>query len=227
MKKVKISDIDVICNKLLATGIFKGADRTTLITEITRESFVQVEYASDEVILSPDEAQKKMIIFLSGKAEIFSADENRSVLLRTATEGSVIGVANLFSNENFVSRIIAVKKSTVLEISAEKFGKIIEKDFSVLKNYVAFLSGRIRYLNRKIVCLTAGSAERRLAYFLEENTDLDGKLTLPMNQLCEMLNLGRASLYRAADKLSEEGFIHRDGKCIKVLDMSGMMQKYG
>lgn len=226
MKKAVISDAVKVCDKLLTTGIFKGADISLLESEISGGSFEQVEYASGEVILSPEEPQKKMIIFLSGKAEIFSADENRAVLLRTVTEGSIIGVANLFSDEEFVSRIIAVKKCEVLEISSEKFGKIIEKDASVLRNYIAFLSGRIRYLNRKIVCLTAGNAERRLAYFLEENVDTEGKLTLQMNSLCEMLNLGRASLYRAADKLSLEGFIERDGKCIKVLDMSGMMQKY-
>ena len=47
-----------------------------------------------------------------------------------------------------------------------------------------------------------------------------------MNSLCEMLNLGRASLYRAADKLCEEGFIRRAGKKIIVIDRIGMMEKY-
>ena len=97
-------------------------------------------------------------------------------------------------------------------------------------NYLAFLSEKIRYLNRKIVTLTAGSAERRLAYFLDtsipENAADIPTITVPMNSLAEMLNLGRASLYRAADRLSEEGFIERDGKTIKVINRKGMMEKY-
>ncbi len=226
LNKIVISDVEGICKRLLVTGIFKNANKGILTNEISSGSFECIEYSVGETILSPEQEQKKMIIFLSGKAEIFSSDENRAVLLKTASEGSVIGVANLFSDEEFVSRIKAAKKCKVLEISAEKFAKIIEKDSTVLRNYISFLSGRIRYLNRKIVCLTAGSAERRLAYFLEENTDSEGKLTLQMNLLCEMLNLGRASLYRAADKLCLEGFIKRDGKCIRVLDMTGMMERY-
>jgi CRP-like cAMP-binding protein len=226
LNKKTISSIESVCEKLLAISVFKDADKTLLMKEISKGSFELIEYSANETILSPDEVQKKMIIFLSGEAEIYSADENRAVLLKTATKGSVIGVANLFSEDDFVSRITAAKKCEVLEISADKFRIIMEKDGHILLNYVAFLSGRIRYLNRKIVCLTAGSAERRLAYFLEENADAEGKLTLQMNQLCEMLNLGRASLYRAADKLTDEGFIERNGKCIKVLDMTEMMKKY-
>ena len=127
--------------------------------------------------------------------------------------------------------MIAAKKCCVLEISPEKFGKILESDGRAMYNFIAFLSGKIRYLNRKIVTLTAGSAERRLAYFLdtsipEDKTDT-AEITVQMNSLCEMLNLGRASLYRAADKLSEEGYIERNGKTIKVINRHGMMEKYG
>ena len=100
-------------------------------------------------------------------------------------------------------------------------------------NYLSFLSNRICYLNKKIVCLTAGSSERRLAYYLdsalseaEDRGELTDSITVQMNTLCDMLNLGRASLYRAADKLSEDGFIMREGKTIRVLDRSGMLAKY-
>ena len=118
----------------------------------------------------------------------------------------------------------------MLEISPEDFGKILERDRTAMYNFLEFLSGKIRYLNRKIVTLTAGSAERRLAYFLDsslpDGNDTQGEITVQMNLLCEMLNLGRASLYRAADKLCEEGFIARDGKTVKILDRKGMMEKY-
>jgi DNA-binding MarR family transcriptional regulator len=97
-------------------------------------------------------------------------------------------------------------------------------------NFLEFLSGKIRFLNRKIVTLTAGSAERRLAYFLDtsipEGKDDTAEITVQMNSLCEMLNLGRASLYRAADRLCEEGFIERIGKTIRIINRKGMMDKY-
>ncbi len=233
MKPIEIADNRSTLELLLSTKLFSGVDEKKLLSALEDGSFRAVEYDADEAICSPSDTERKMVIFLSGKAEIYSADEGRSLLLRTVGVGCTVGVANLFSKEDFVSRVIAAKKCSVLEISAENYGKILERDSRAMYNFVAFLSQKIRYLNKKIVCLTAGSAERRLAYFLDsslsESCDCDNspaEITVQMNSLCEMLNLGRASLYRAADKLCEEGFIRRDGKKIIVLYRQGMMERY-
>ena len=216
---------------LKSIKLFEGVDEKIIISALKNGKFQEREYMTGETIFSPLDKEKKAAIFFDGTAEVYSADEGRNLLLRTLGKGDVVGVSNLFSTDNFPSRIIAAKKCNVLEISPENFGQILESDKRVMYNYIAFLSGKIRYLNRKIVTLTAGSAERRLAYFLdtsipEGKTDT-AEITVQMNSLCEMLNLGRASLYRAADKLSDEGFIERDGKTIKVTDRIGMMKKYG
>ncbi len=233
MKQIKISDLEAALELILSTKLFLGVDEKKLLSALENGSFCATQYDPDEAICSPSDGERKMVIFISGKAEIYSADEGRSVLLRTVGRGCVVGVANLFSKEDFVSRVIASKKCEALEISPEKYGKILESDPQAMYNFVAFLSQKIRYLNKKIVCLTAGSAERRLAYFLDsslsESCDCDdapSEITVQMNLLCEMLNLGRASLYRAADKLTEEGFIKREGKKIVVLDRRGMMERY-
>jgi DNA-binding GntR family transcriptional regulator len=47
-----------------------------------------------------------------------------------------------------------------------------------------------------------------------------------MNSLAEMLNLGRASLYRAFDRLSADGYIRKEGRSIAILDREGMQQAY-
>ena len=216
---------------LKSLKLFDGVDEKILSSALDEGDIELKEYSQNEAIFSPQDKCKKAVIFLSGTAEVYSADEGRNLLLRTFSEGDVAGVSNLFSPDDFPSRVIAAKKCCVLEISPEKFGKILESDGRAMYNFIAFLSGKIRYLNRKIVTLTAGSAERRLAYFLdtsipEDKTDT-AEITVQMNSLCEMLNLGRASLYRAADKLSEEGYIERNGKTIKVIDRHGMMEKYG
>lgn len=234
MNETERFDRNTALEVLCSTKLFSGVNEKKLMRFIDDKSFSCIGYDSGEVICSPSDKERKMVIFLSGKAEIYSADEGRSVLLRTASRGCAVGVANLFSTDDFVSRVIAAKKCETLEISAEKYGKIIENDPRAMYNFVAFLSEKIRYLNRKIVCLTAGSAERRLAYFLDSSLsescdcgdDTPAEITVQMNSLCEMLNLGRASLYRAADKLCEEGFIKREGKKIIVTNRIGMMQKY-
>lgn len=230
MQQISSPDIQDTLDVILSTKLFEGVDKNIFLSFLNTGEISVMEYEVGEAILSPSDKRKKAIIFLSGKAEVYSADEGRSLLLRSFERGHISGVSNLFSADDFVSRVIAVKKCSVVEISPEVFGKILESDKRAMYNYIAFLSDKIRYLNRKIVTLTAGSAERRLAYFLD-NSIPDGKtdtveITVQMNALCEMLNLGRASLYRAADKLTDEGFIKRDGKKIIVLNRQGMMEKY-
>lgn len=230
MNKITKPNFDDALEILHSLKLFEGVGREILSSALTSGDIEIWEYEVGDVIFSPSDKRKKAAVFLSGSAEVYSADEGRSLLLRTFSRGNVVGVSNLFSQDDFSSRVIAAKKCEVLEFSPKSFGKIIESDKRAMYNFVAFLSGKIRYLNRKIVTLTAGSAERRLAYFLDTSIP-EGKsdtteITVQMNSLCEMLNLGRASLYRAADKLTEEGFIARNGKTIKIIDRKGMMEKY-
>ncbi len=215
---------------LLSLPIFKGAEPKLLEAAVTNGKFAVRAYGSGDMIYCPEEQEKRMIVFLSGKANVYSADTSRAKLLRTVVSGGVVGVANLFSAEPFVSRVIADKSCKTLEISAKHFGKMLEKDKSVLYNYISFLSDRICFLNRKIVYLTAGSAERKLAHFLVSLAEEQGcdsfELPVNMNSLAEMLNLGRASLYRAADKLESDGLITREGKKITVISKEKMLTEY-
>ena len=230
MKRLATINFDDSLSLLLSLKLFEGVDEGVLSRALERGDIEPVEYSSGEEIFSPADKRKRAVIFLSGKAEVYSADEGRSLLLRAFEKGQIVGVSNLFSSDDFSSRVIAVKKCAVLEISPENFGKILESDKTAMYNFLEFLSGKIRFLNRKIVTLTAGSAERRLAYFLDtsisEGKDDTAEITVQMNSLCEMLNLGRASLYRAADRLCEEGFIERIGKTIRIINRKGMMDKY-
>ena len=215
---------------LLSLPLFSGADAEKLAESVNKSSFTCHTYRSDETVYSPDEEEKRLIIFRSGEASVYSADESRSVLLRTVSAGKIVGVANLFSSEKFVSRIIADKKCETVEITATAFRSLLESDGAILHNYLSFLSNKICYLNKKIVYLTAGSAERRLAVFLDSHASEVGSdsfpLPVPMNSLAEMLNLGRASLYRAADKLEADGFLIRDGKNITLVSKEQMLTKY-
>ena len=215
---------------MLSLPLFRGANEEKLKKAMESGNFICRAYSSGEVIYSPESREKKLMIIRSGEASVYTADESRSMLLRRLGEGKTVGVANLFSDENFVSRIIADKKCETVEISAQNFGKMLESDSALLYNYVSFLSNKICYLNKKIVTLTAGSAERRLAVFLDSHAGEIGSdsFTLPvqMNSLAEMLNLGRASLYRAADKLEADGFILRNGKNITLVSKEQMLTKY-
>ncbi|MDD4773595.1 MAG: helix-turn-helix domain-containing protein, partial [Eubacteriales bacterium] len=78
---------------------------------------------------------------------------------------------------------------------------------------------RIRFLNDKIASFTSGTAESRLARYIENLREEDGCVILPtgLRQLADSLDISRASLYRAFDTLESLGCIKRDGRKIAIL----------
>jgi CRP-like cAMP-binding protein len=98
-----------------------------------------------------------------------------------------------------------------------------------MASYVRFLTRRIQFLNRKIRYLTAGSAEQRLALYLLSEIPEEGvpvRLEISAVSLADLLDLGRASLYRAMDRLSEDGFLVRNGHEYRLLQRDKLLTHY-
>ena len=108
-----------------------------------------------------------------------------------------------------------------------KFWKKQKKIIEIMKNFTSILSEKICYLNKKIVSYTAGSTDQKLAYFIGENS-LDGVFCadVSISDIAIMLNMGRASLYRAFHKLSEDGYIQKDGRKIHLQKKEALLQAY-
>lgn len=194
------------------------------LTDQLREAPEPVEVPCGGVI---GEDMRALGVILEGRAEICSADSGHCVILREIGAPGVFGAASLFCDgPDPMSRIVAKTACRVLFFSLEEVRALLGRDEGFRDAYLAFLAGRVRFLNRKIRCFTAGSAERRLALWLcseEGNT-----VTLPasLTALSDMLDIGRASLYRALDKLEGEGLIRREGRTITVISQDEILQKY-
>ena len=208
--------------------IFKNSDAMAIDKYITEADIRQEKYASGDDICSPCTQNDSIGVMLSGTATVSSKDEDKSVLLRTMGEGAMFGIANLYAeNAVFPTRISARSACEVLFIKKDAIRSLIENDTSTLKSFLAFQSNKIVYLNKKINSFTAGGAERRLSLFLLDNA-LDGVYSsdVSMSALAEMLDIGRASLYRAFDALEESGCIKRKDKKTILVNTDTISEKY-
>ena len=199
--------------------LFKNADIKILNEVFEKHGCSRVRYKSGESIFTDDRNENKIGIIEKGQATVFS--EDKSAILRNLYANDAFGVATLFSNQmNFVSNIIAKTPCTVFFISADVMKELFERDSNIMFNYIQFLSQRIQILNKRISCFTAGSSEKRLYFFLDgmKNVENTVKLDMSMSSLSEMLDIGRASLYRAFEKLESDGFIKKEGKKIYIIE---------
>ena len=164
---------------------------------------------------------------LTGRAEVQAVKAGRIVPLNLLDPPGLFGAASLFQEEKgYVARIIALSPSKILFIPQDLLTDFMRRDFKMVENYLMFLSQRIRFLNKKIAAFTQSGAEGKLARYLLDVAVNQGKnsILLPtsIQGIAKILNLGRASLYRALDTLSEMGFIVREGKTVRLLDIPGL-----
>lgn len=186
----------------------------------------QMHYNAGDIIHSPSSTQKKLIIMLSGSAEVYSTNTQKT-LLRILCAGDSVGISNIYSECRFVSIIYARRPCTTLEIDKDTLDNIITHDSAVMQGLLSLLSDKICYLNQKIQYYTAGSVESRLAtYLYNAVTDSSCEITLSAVSLSEMLSIGRASLYRALERLESDGFITRQGKTIRVINREKLLSAY-
>lgn len=224
-----IKKYENIYEELKKSFLFRGCDDEIFDEFVNKNTCTPIKYKPSELIYTPKNYKKSIGIVLSGKIYVHSSNESKPTLLRMLEKGDFFGAAALFcEDEEYATTISAKTACDILYISDEIMYSLIENDKAVMKNYIVFLSERIRFLNKKVKYYTAGSAEKKLALYLlrlPRNEDAV-KLDLPMSSLADLLDTGRASLYRAFDKLEKDGFIKRFKNIIQLTDIEKMSNYY-
>ena len=201
------------------------ADKNNLEKCFDKQNVYAENFAAGDTIYSPECRQRQIGIILEGRAAVEPTNSNEKVLLKILSERDMFGVANLYASElPFISVIIAKSTCRVLFIDADAFRALLESDAKAMRAYLEFMSRKIVFLNKKISTLTAGTTEKKLAFFLAENQH-GGKFSsqIPMTTIAETLSIGRASLYRALDSLEAQGLIRRDGKTVFIPDKDALL----
>ena len=212
--------------KLTVHFLFQGVPPELLRETLKRYGEGLREFGSGETVLSPGGQLQTAGVLLSGRAAVTTPDPSHAVLLRFLGAGDVFGVAGLFSGEPFVSLIRAESRCRCVLFSETAVAHLLDASGEFRAHYIGFLNSRIRFLNRKIGYLTAGSAERRLALYLASLGKGEVCLQDSITSLSDLLNLGRASLYRAFDRLCQDGYLTRNGRKLTIPDPEAMLNAY-
>ena len=204
----------------LSTNIlFKNVPEAKINSYFPQTSYSLKEFSDGEIAYSQSNGKPQVAFILEGSARVYTSENEESALLRTLNRSDVFGVANLYDGEPFPSYIVTATNAKILFVDGETFKTFLESNPIAMKNYLTLLSDKIVYLNKKIAVLTAASAENKLALYIYEHM-INGEFTpdTSLSELASVLQMGRASLYRAIDELTEKKIIQKQGKKITVLD---------
>lgn len=188
--------------------LFNGLEKAQ-VNEIISLLDAPISFDKGTEIYNGSSFTKAIGIILSGKAEAF----DEVLLKKSFVQGDVFGVAALYSDEQeYISRIVAASQCEIQFICEDTLNNIFRDYPITASNYIAFLSGRIRFLNKKIKLFTCKGVSAKLYQFLSENADESNAVEISnMSRLAKMTSIGRTSLYRAVEELTEAGMIEKFG----------------
>lgn len=153
-------------------------------------------------------------LIVSGAARVIRKNNaGEKIVMRSIEKGDVFGAASVFGEwKEGASSITALSSCAVIYISETKLRGIMKDYPETAINYIAFLSDRIRFLNRRMDVFSAGTGDQKLYEYLVSRADASGKVSLGfgMAELSRRLKIGRSSLYRALENLESSGQIVRD-----------------
>ena len=176
-----------------------------------------IRFQPGEEIYSAQRFRSAIAILLSGSAQVRG---HSGVLMNLLGPGDCFGVAALFHPvEEYVTTVSARTAVSMVFITDKELMDLFRRCPQCAVNYISFLSRRICFLNRRIESFTAPSALAGLGlWLLEQEHEGEVKVLQGYTRLAQLLNIGRASLYRSLDLLVERGAITRQERTICILD---------
>ena len=206
--------------------LFKNVEKTR-IDELTDSLTLEIKtFSAGEMIYSPDEFKSKMGFVLDGSCVVErQRTDGVSIPLNQLSAGDAFGVISVFSDSGeFPTFIKAKKEATILFFDKSDVFYLVKNEPEIALNIIGFLGDRIAFLNNKISTFSADNTEQKVAKFLIYEVKKQGALSFDFNckKTSEALNIGRASLYRAIDSLTQDGIVKLENKIINITDLEGL-----
>ena len=208
------------CAVLLNCPLLRGGEEELAQRVLSLPGVWRREFSPGQNLYSPDHFLRCLGVLLSGRAGVSSGTLSVSVL----EPGSLFGAAALFGDvDQFATTITARTSCQVLFLPQEELDTLLEREPLVRRNYLGYLTGRIRFLSGRLQSVTQSGAEAKLARYLLANHQ-EGKLQSSATDLAKRLGVSRASLYRALDALAGRGVLRREGRRVQVLQPDALEQ---
>ena len=198
--------------------LFLGAEdallrRLPALPGVTLESF-----AAGDLLYGPSQFRRSLGVLLAGQVQV----TNGSLSVSLLRAGELFGAAALYNDApEFAAVLTARSPCRVLFLPQETLDRLLGEEPLLRRNYLQYLTGRIRFLSGRLRSVAQTGAEGKLARY--QLTVPSGEpLRLSATDLAKRLGISRASLYRAFQALEDARLIRREGKSMYVLDPAGL-----
>ena len=198
--------------------------------EIIEKNKVVIEYNKGEIIAKQGTFTTHIIYICEGLAKVYYEDDHKSLILRIAPTGSLIGLTSLPINQNvFQYTASAYVDTEVKLIDINIIRQLILENGRFASAIIDVLCEVAIQKNGRFFCLTHRQAFGKLADIilcLAGNIFKTDKfeLTLSRKELAELAGMSTESVIRTLKKFQDDGLIKITGKTFEVIDAEGLMR---
>ncbi len=179
---------------------------------------------AQNVIFRMGEEAQKLGIIISGKIgveKILNNGENLAIAFKTC--GDLIGEAAIFTKvKKYPCQLTALTNSKIILIDRNATLELLQKDKTILENFLTELSTMTFALQNKVELLSHSGIAEKISFFLLEKSQQTGSTTIELPEsitnFASFLNVSRTSLHREIKKLENSGTIKICKKQIQILD---------
>ena len=197
---------------------FRGAEPELLDRVLSLPQVTVEDFSPEQTVYQPHRFRRCLGFLLSGQVQVTNGTLSVSLL----EAGQLFGAAALYNDlPDYATTLTARTPCRILFLPQEEVDRLLGEEPLLRRNYLRYLSGRIRFLSGRLQAVTQTGAEGKLARYLLSSGE-DAPIRTSATDLARRLGLSRASLYRAFDALEGAGLIRREGKTVCILDRSGL-----
>jgi CRP/FNR family transcriptional regulator, anaerobic regulatory protein len=208
--------------------IFQGLtfEEQLRVAELAR----QVQVAKGETVHTPGQSMSRLLVMHSGQLKVSHTSANgQEQLLRTVTEGDVVGERSFLTGHRVNDLVVALEDSRMCVFDHGDLSGLLRDYPDVGLRMLRTLSDRLTSVERLLAAITSSDVSARIAAYL---LDLPGNIRdgvatvwLPMakQEVASYLGTTPETLSRRLATLSASGLIELEGRRgVTILDIDGL-----
>ena len=219
---------------LKTVSLFWDLDKTEL--GYISDKMVSKKFENGNLIFLEESEGKNLFFVVEGSVKVTRlSKDGREVILAMLNAGDFFGEMSLLDGEARSANVIALEKTEVLSLNRDDFLVVLHQYPKIAIQLLKEMTSRLRKSDRQIVSLSLSDAEKRIALCIvrfadEQGIIKNGQVTIPkipiQQDIANMAGTSRETVSRAMSLLTEEKYIERNGKELKILNYKSFIKEF-
>ena len=200
------------------------------------DKMVSKKFENGNLIFLEESEGKNLFFVVEGSVKVTRlSKDGREVILAMLNAGDFFGEMSLLDGQSRSANVIALEETEVLSLKRDDFLVVLHDYPKIAIQLLKEMTSRLRKSDRQIVSLSLSDAEKRIALCIvrfadEQGVIKNGQVTIPkipiQQDIANMAGTSRETVSRAMSLLTEEKYIERNRKELKILNYKNFIKEF-